>query len=56
MSAVDTIGSATDAAQTNYTIPKFCPLDGSILFKEYRPVWECECWVCPECGFEDPIL
>ena len=48
----------TETPQAVAAIPKFCPRDGSILYREYVPDFECDCWLCPEpgCGYTEPIL
>lgn len=38
------------------SIPKFCPVDGDILYRQYVPELECDCWLCPTCEYIEPIL
>ncbi len=52
----DNPSQAPDAANATSSIPKFCPLDGSILYRQYVPEIECDCWLCPECQYMEPIL
>lgn len=35
------------------TIPKFCPVDGSLMYK--GDVQGVLCWLCPDCDYTEPV-
>ena len=45
--------ATTETAQSTATIPKFCPICGALMAKQ--SVDGVLCWVCPECGYTEPV-
>jgi len=45
--------SQTSQAVQPDNIPQFCPICGALM--QQQAVDGLLCWVCPECGFTEPV-